>query len=173
MNKVNWVRDTIVIYLDTDGKYELTTFQDFCEMFAEETTTPNGVEPKLHIRDETEIWTWGYQGNNPIQIHNCKTPEEAAFKLCEMQLEEIDGIEHYVFSNYDDLLEMVSDLNRRNSRIKDRYIDFKKSYASKIQMLSTMEHDANTEEEKDRLAQKTANFRSFMHDIDNYFLDLF
>lgn len=167
--------NTKVIYLDTDGNYEVTTIMDFCEMFAEQTTSPNGVEPKLHIRDEKEIWTWGHQGNNPQMIRKCSTPEEAAHDLSIMQLEQIDcnGIYHYVLESDDDLIELITEFNERNSRIKDRYIDFKKSYASKIKLLSQMENDANSKGEKDRLAQKTANFRSFMHDIDNYFLDLF
>jgi hypothetical protein len=40
------------------------------------TTTPRGVAPRLHLRDN-ELWSWGVQGNSPYKIREFETEEQA------------------------------------------------------------------------------------------------
>lgn len=44
--------------------------------YIEETTTPKGVAPKLHVRG-SELWTWGHQGSFPKMIEAFDTEAEA------------------------------------------------------------------------------------------------
>lgn len=59
------------------------TLADMCRRYADETTTPEGIAPRMHIRG-TELWTWGVSGNNPALVATFKTDEEAkhALLLC-------------------------------------------------------------------------------------------
>lgn len=48
---------------------------DFVMESIDETTSPRGVEPRLHVRENEEegtweVWTWGVGGNNPRQFTN-------------------------------------------------------------------------------------------------------
>lgn len=54
------------------------------EYGADETTTPKGVAPRLHVREnetvdgmQFEVWTWGVGGNNPRREDAFGTEEEA------------------------------------------------------------------------------------------------
>lgn len=71
----------IFIY-NSKSEIEKTNLYDFVMSFADETTSPRGVEPRLHIRknedDNTfEVWTWGVRGQNLRNIGSGLTEEEA------------------------------------------------------------------------------------------------
>lgn len=71
----------IFIY-NSKSEIEKTNLYDFVMSFADETTSPRGVEPRLHIRknedDNTfEVWTWGARGQNLRNIGSGLTEEEA------------------------------------------------------------------------------------------------
>ena len=74
------------VYRIFDGKIEEITYKELLRDHADETTTPNGVAPRFHIRlnDEAaqaehdngnrsaeiaggyQLWSWGTGGNNPF-----------------------------------------------------------------------------------------------------------
>lgn len=66
--------DTIV-YLVEDGQIVETSIRD-CGGYIDETTTPQGVGPRLHVRG-AELWTWGPQGNFPHLVRSYDTEAEA------------------------------------------------------------------------------------------------
>ena len=59
-------------------EYTLAAFlREFC---SDETTSPRGVEPRLHIRERDgkfDVWTWGPAGNFPRKLDTFDTEEEA------------------------------------------------------------------------------------------------
>lgn len=56
--------------VNNNNEIEPLTYRKYLrEYAADETTSPRGVEPRLHIRKEDEntfeIWDWGMSGNHP------------------------------------------------------------------------------------------------------------
>lgn len=71
-----------IFIFNSKCEIEKTNLYDFVMSFADETTSPRGVEPRLHIRqnedDNTfEVWTWGVRGQNLREIGSGLTEEEA------------------------------------------------------------------------------------------------
>lgn len=76
-----------VWYLDHKGEKVETTLADYLNDFwSDECTSPTGVCPRLHIREETdeetgettfEVWTYGVNGNNPRKLETFETEKEA------------------------------------------------------------------------------------------------
>ena len=70
-----------IIYIIKDGQAVETTCNDLIEEYSaickDETVSPDGVEPRLHIREETEVWSWGSTGQNPELVEECETEDEA------------------------------------------------------------------------------------------------
>lgn len=71
-----------IFIFNSKTEIEKTNLYDFVMSFADETTSPRGVEPRLHIRqnedDNTfEVWTWGVRGQNLREIGSGLTEEEA------------------------------------------------------------------------------------------------
>ena len=56
-----------------------TTIEDLIEDYdwKDETTSPRGCEPRLHIREDCEVWSWGIGGNNPYKVATFDSNEEA------------------------------------------------------------------------------------------------
>jgi len=67
-----------VIYAVNFNKGEVYALKakDYFKDFAEETTTPRGIGPVMHVRGN-ELWTWGFQGNHPKLVEEFDTEEEA------------------------------------------------------------------------------------------------
>ncbi|HPI43691.1 MAG TPA: hypothetical protein PLH91_00535 [Tenuifilaceae bacterium] len=66
--------------VDCDFRVSTDNLYDFVMLSIEETTSPRGVEPKLHIREngeDLEVWTWGTRGQFPKLIDSFKTLEDA------------------------------------------------------------------------------------------------
>ena len=70
MSKLN----TVVFLFENDQIVETTIGE--CSGYVDETTTPRGVGPRLHVRGN-ELWTWGHQGNFPRKLREFDTEEEA------------------------------------------------------------------------------------------------
>lgn len=64
-----------VVYVIEDGKIIESRIRDL-DGYIEETTTPRGVGPRYHVR-ENELWTWGHQGSLPALIRAYDTEAEA------------------------------------------------------------------------------------------------
>lgn len=85
----------INIYVVDDTDIVETKLYDFVMLSVDETTSPVGVMPRIHVRHENfscsyglrnrvnnnegnyEVWTWGVKGNNPSFIEEFETREEA------------------------------------------------------------------------------------------------
>lgn len=66
-------------FIVVDGSVEEISYKDYLDEYGrDETTTPNGIGDRLHIREEVvdhteegddikewQIWTWGVRGNHP------------------------------------------------------------------------------------------------------------
>lgn len=71
-----------IFIFNSKREIEKTNLYDFVMSFADKTTSPRGVEPRLHIRqnedDNTfEVWNWGVRGQNLREIGSGLTEEEA------------------------------------------------------------------------------------------------
>lgn len=53
-----------VVYVIKDDKTIIESSIRDLDGYIEETTTPRGVGPILHLRG-AELWSWGHQGSNP------------------------------------------------------------------------------------------------------------
>lgn len=74
-----------VFWIDrnSDGIFELFmgTLKDYVlEYGRDETTTPNGVGPREHLRG-AELWSWGDGGNHPYLVKRYDNIEEAEYDL--------------------------------------------------------------------------------------------
>jgi hypothetical protein len=86
-----------VWYLNHRGEKVETTLADYLnEFWSDETTSPSGVRPRLHIREETdeetgettfELWTYGVNGNNPRKLETFETEKEAENWILEYRYE--------------------------------------------------------------------------------------
>lgn len=87
------------VYLVEDGELEVMTLEEYLsEHWSNETTSPLGVAPRLHIRNAEgdkvnefdegseyyEIWSWGAGGNHPKRYSR-----EAEFDTAEEAYEAI------------------------------------------------------------------------------------
>ena len=89
-------KETRIFYFNQDGEIEEGSLYDFVMESVDETTSPRGVEPRIHIRhrkeeiiieegyldgeiipEAWEIWSWGVQGSNPHKLEECETEEKA------------------------------------------------------------------------------------------------
>ena len=60
-----------------------SSYRNFLDNFKDLTTTPRGVAPRIHIRDERELWSWGIGGNHPYKLSEYSNEEEAELALYE------------------------------------------------------------------------------------------
>lgn len=63
---------------------------DLCRQHAEETTTPHGIGPKLHVRN-TDLWTWGHCGQFPALVESFGTAEDAEHALLLSWLHDLEN----------------------------------------------------------------------------------
>jgi len=106
-----------VYWFNFDNEIEKINYGELVEMFADETTTPNGVGPRIHIRENKEentfeLWTWGVQGNNPQFIKSYDTEKKAIFAQYETFEEDMNKQDQYVIIYADteqELKEQLSD----------------------------------------------------------------
>lgn len=64
-----------VVFLIENGKIVESKIRDL-DGFIDETTTPHGIAPRFHVR-ENQLWTWGHAGNNPRMVREFDTEAEA------------------------------------------------------------------------------------------------
>ena len=67
------------IWIIESGEVIETTIEDLIYDYdwRDVTTSPRGVEPRLHIRNDCEVWSWGIGGNNLHHIATFDSNEEA------------------------------------------------------------------------------------------------
>lgn len=86
--------ETTIYYVDREKwQVESENELDFISRSIDETTTPNGVAPRIHLRHDPydpntsyEVWTWGTGGNHPRFLERWNTPEEARESMFQMLL---------------------------------------------------------------------------------------
>lgn len=71
------------VYFVENGQVVDETLRDLVSEHAVETTTPQGIGKRFHVRDN-ELWDWGPQGNASRYIETFRSAEEAehALLLC-------------------------------------------------------------------------------------------
>jgi len=85
MKKTNFNQK--VWHLNEKAEKVETTLADYLnEYYSDECTSPTGVRPRLHVREEIdeetgdkiiEVCTWGVSGNHPHRLESFETTEEA------------------------------------------------------------------------------------------------
>lgn len=77
-------------FINNDGKIESMTYGEYCREYGgDETTSPRGIAPRIHIREdeisegvtEYQLWSWGVSGNNPYKLDTYESEEEAELAL--------------------------------------------------------------------------------------------
>lgn len=72
-----------IVFLIENGKIVESKIRDL-DGFIDETTTPWGIGPRFHVR-ENELWTWGHGGNNPRMLRDFDTEAEAVEEMEDFQ----------------------------------------------------------------------------------------
>ena len=70
-----------IVYVYRDGEIITMTYGELVRDYADQTTSPIGVMPRIHKREhesgQYEVWTWGVLGQNPAKITTFDNEEEA------------------------------------------------------------------------------------------------
>lgn len=81
MKNLERLNETIYIVNDNEIEEDIlkTIIEDY---FRDETTSPKGVEPRVHIRENKEegtyeVWTWGTLGRFPKLLESFETEDES------------------------------------------------------------------------------------------------
>lgn len=79
-----------VFHFNNENEIEETTLYAHIMESEDQTTTPRGVGPRIHIRENEEdgtyeIWTWGVNGNNSKFIETFDTRKDAEQDLKERE----------------------------------------------------------------------------------------
>jgi hypothetical protein len=75
-------QNEVIYTINSDLRIEENNLYDFVMESAEKTTSPRGVEMKLHIRENQEegtfdVYNWGFRGQNLTLVQSFDTEEEA------------------------------------------------------------------------------------------------
>jgi len=105
------------IFTIVDGEVVEDNLCDFVMESAEETTTPNGVEMKLHVREVSnvryEVWKWGPSGYGSRFIEAFETEEAAEDDIFERTYNsdfmEDDQRDTSFYSTYEEALEPLAE----------------------------------------------------------------
>lgn len=73
--------DRTVYTVTDDREVESHTLGELCRQYADTTTTPEGVGPRAHIRNDTELWAWGTGGQDRKLVYTFQTKEQAEHGL--------------------------------------------------------------------------------------------
>lgn len=119
------------VFVINNNEIEETNLYDHIMVSAEETTSPRGVENKLHVREKYEdvfdqngelecqnqcfeVWTWGFRGQYPKFIERFETPEDAENDIFERtfnyDFENDCNRNTQYFETYDDALETMAEI---------------------------------------------------------------
>jgi len=114
-----------------------STFASYLEEFgSDETTSPNGVEPRRHIREKDgkfQVWSWGVNGNHPYFIEEFDLEKEASLSLYKSMEFYIQEKNWDAPSFFDTKSEAIADLANsidRNVDVIERYLrilDYRKN----------------------------------------------
>jgi len=84
-----------MVYTVKDGEVVERMLSELCRDHAEETTTPDGIGPRYHIREEEELWLWGCYGLEYVQKYYWPAAaQHALLKLFYADLER-SGVRFY------------------------------------------------------------------------------
>jgi len=143
--------DQLVYFINYSNEIESMTYGAFCREFGgDETTSPRGIAPRIHIREvekfvenedgeitgteiEFQTWSWGIQGNHPSHIGpDFETEEEAENEVLEhfeYNLEKFDNTPPYYYSQSETEASLIENMEY------DLGVDFEvaKSIYSKMQ----------------------------------------
>lgn len=91
MNTVDFNQAVYKLHVEEDGGMwiEKSTLAEVVRLSAEETTSPRGVEPKLHIEERNDGWElrmWEIGGRSSL-VEWCETEEEAERRWLELTYE--------------------------------------------------------------------------------------
>lgn len=99
-----------IVYIVEGGKVIESAIRDL-NGFIEETTTPHGIAPKLHVRGN-ELWTWGHCGNFPKRIAAFETETEAQEALEDAHARDFwDSCEFVAFGSREDAEQAIIEGN--------------------------------------------------------------
>jgi hypothetical protein len=99
--------DQIVFVIEGQGIIEgpIRSFTGYIE----ETTTPLGVLPKIHVRGR-ELWTWGHKGQFPRMLDRFESEEMAVAAMEDAQVDDFWASDILAFRTRDEAEQALSDL---------------------------------------------------------------
>lgn len=115
-----------------DKEIDDLTYGEYLYKFgSDETTTPKGVAPRLHIREtgeSFELWTWGVNGNHPALVSIYDTEKEAYLAICEVWEENISYLwdTPTFYKTTEELYEDLAQSFERRIEVISRYFDIEK-----------------------------------------------
>ena len=142
--------ETKIFVIGSNGVEE-TNLYEFVMISAEETTSPRGVETKLHIRhsgydaprfasyaaypneeDVYEVWNWGFRGQNPSIIDGFETEAEAEDFIFQRTYDydfskddQRDTNYYYSYEEaYEDYLQRLSEVKSKDIEVIKRWLSF-------------------------------------------------
>lgn len=122
------------IFNPNSNSIEEISYRDYLRDFgADETTSPRGVEPRIHVREGEEcweLWSWGVNGNNPYKIGGYDTEEEAESEMYEHF--EFYAREHnwnapIFYYTKEDAMQQWADLSGKSYGVIERYLRIKEA----------------------------------------------
>lgn len=139
------------IYVVIDGEVEEMSYQEYLKEYGiDETTTPNGLGDRMHIREveegnviEWQIWSWGTCGNHPrftgTSFDNAEDAELYYYERCEWYIQEKNWNAPSFFYTEkeaeDHIIHDISDVNRIDlgvaAHIRRKQIIVKKERATR------------------------------------------
>lgn len=128
--------------LDSYGDIETIQYKDYLREFGgDETTTPNGIAPRLFLDGKT-VMTWGVRGNNLRAYKHCDTKTEAKnflFAVWEGNIEEECEFVYFATSK-NDLYNYLAETHEKDVKVIKRFFKIQNAEKEKLR-LSKIKHD--------------------------------
>jgi len=130
------------VYLIGDNyQIEETTYGQYLRDYgADETTSPNGIAPRIHIRQiehapsdgnyciSYEIWSWGVSGNHPRYTGTSFDTEEEAqmhlFDVFESNIANGKGDTTSCYYSKEEVMESIADMRNKPINVIRRYVQY-------------------------------------------------
>lgn len=112
-------------YLNYKGEIEEVKYKDYLHEFgSDETTTPNGVAPRLFLKGK-KVMSWGVRGNNLKEyavLESKKDAKKTLYQCWANNVEEECNVPQFYLTK-DDLYEDLSQHHDTTKEVIERYFN--------------------------------------------------
>lgn len=142
MNTLNFKPNKKGYVLNHYCEIEKLTYSEYLRQFGgDETTTPNGVAPRHHVRGK-KLCTWGARGNNFKVVQKFETKKEAKKELLLIWENNVSEASEYRYfaTSKKDLYHYLAESFDKPKKVIKRYFKIQQAEAEKLR-LSKIKHD--------------------------------